>query len=119
MANSIDNQALMQAIFLHRKSQKMNREAAAIAINISAVQLGKIERGEATPNLPHYLRICDWLGVSADKFRLNPIVLVKEIDAKTDKETALNILMNDNKLKPEYGQTIIQVIEMAYASSAA
>ena len=43
----------------------------AVDANVSAATLSRIERGHA-PDIETYFRLCEWMGMSADYFRLHP-----------------------------------------------
>ena len=76
---------------------------------ISAATLSRIERG-AAPSVDTYMRICDWLGISADTFMGDAPEILSHKDA------VLFHLRADKTLSKETSTALQTIVKMAYNS---
>lgn len=106
MPNRIDTEKLSGMI--KRKRGKMGLRKAAEIIDISAPTLSRIEQGKL-PDIDTYLKICDWLGVSAEFFSISS---TQDKDSTQKKVEAS--LRADKTLAPETVEALINMINLAY-----
>lgn len=109
MANNLDSAKLSEMI--KSKRGKQGLRALSREIGVSASTLSRIEQGNL-PDIDTYITLCDWLGVSTDFFVLN--------QSKQNDISSVNIIAHlraDKSLRPETAEALIQMINIAYASS--
>ena len=110
------------AAFLRTKRQNRGLRAVAEEIgNVSASTLSRIEQGSA-PDLPTFIRICGWLGVSPDEF-VDPALHLKK-KAAADSDIALPEaieaqLRQDRVLPTTTVDAISEMIRVAYRAAGA
>ena len=93
------------------------REAAIEIGQISASTLSRIEQGNV-PDLETFMRICQWLGVSADEFRVD--VALGMDPTPQDPEEIIEVhLRADKTLPPEAVDALSQMIRFAYKAAKA
>lgn len=111
MSGEIDIAELGRMI--QAKRGKLGLRAAAEQIkDISASTLSRVEQGKI-PDLDTFIRICKWLGVSADHFTLN---LDRDIKFEQQKpeEVIVAHLRADRTLDPETASMLVKMIQIAY-----
>lgn len=99
------------------KAKRANRPLRAVADEIGGVTastLSRIERGNA-PDLESFMRLCQWLGVSADDFRsevpetVEPMTMPDVIEAN---------LRADKILPTDAVDALSQMIRFAYKAAS-
>lgn len=109
MANNLDTKKFSEMI----KSKRGNQGLRALAseIGVSASTLSRIEQGNL-PDIDTYITLCEWLDVSTDFFVSK--------DPNQNVVTSSNIIAHlraDKSLRPETAEALIQMINIAYATS--
>ena len=79
MSATIDIPKLGEHIRSKRGERTLREVADEIGVNINTIS--RLERGFTRPDIDSYARICAWLGVSMDTFRL-PLLEEAEIEAQ-------------------------------------
>jgi transcriptional regulator with XRE-family HTH domain len=93
------------------------RQAADEIGGVSASTLSRIEQGNV-PDLETFMRICQWLGVSADEFRLN--APGDETTTMREPEEVIEAhLRADRTLPPDAIDALAQMIRFAYKAAKA
>ena len=69
----IDRKQLGVALRQERRERGMNQTQLAKALGTSQGTVSYLERGVQVPDANLYLKLCDWLGVSMDTFRMAEI----------------------------------------------
>ena len=105
MPQKIDTDKLSSMIKSKRGSIGLRKTAEDI--KISAPTLSRIEQGNL-PDIETYLKICEWLGVSADYFSTS-----KEDEGST-KNNIVASLRADKTLPSETVEALIEMINLAY-----
>ncbi|MBL1232570.1 MAG: helix-turn-helix transcriptional regulator [Flavobacteriales bacterium] len=108
MSSSLDTKKFSEMIKSKRGSTGLR--ALATEIGISASTLSRVEQGNL-PDIDTYLRLCNWLEVSSDFFTLEN----KNIDSS--KKGVIAHLRADKSLPANTAEALIQMINLAYASS--
>lgn len=108
MSNSLDTLKLSEMI--KSKRGKTGLRQLAAEIGISASTLSRVEQGNL-PDIDTYIKICEWLGVSTEYFATKQIVL-------NTQHNVVAHLRADRTLPPAVAEALIQMINIAYASSA-
>ncbi len=108
MNTSLDTQRFSDMI----KSKRGNKGLRVLAseIGISASTLSRIEQGNL-PDIDTYLKLCEWLEVSTDYFtKSNPNI-------ENVQNGVIAHLRADKTLPPATAEALIQMINLAYAST--
>lgn len=107
MSSSIDTSKFSEMV----KSKRGNVGLRTLSseIGISPATLSRIEQGNL-PDIETYLKLCDWLEVSPDYFKLSK----NNID---EKNVVIAHLRADKVLQPQTAEALIQMINLAYASA--
>lgn len=109
MANNLDTKKFSEMI--KSKRGKQGLRALANEIGVSASTLSRIEQGNL-PDIDTYITLCEWLSVSTDFFVAK--------DHAQNEVTSANVIAHlraDKSLRPETAEALIQMINIAYASS--
>ena len=93
------------------------RQAAEEIGGVSASTLSRIEQGNV-PDLETFMRICKWLGVSADEFRQNALDC-ESADLPEPAEVIEAHLRADRTLPPDAIDALAQMIRFAYKAAKA
>lgn len=109
MASEIDIRELAKLI-KSKRGRRGLREVAKELGDVSASTLSRIEQGKI-PDLDTFMKLCKWLGVSADHF-------TKDTDSKFVQESTAQVitahLRADRALNPQTAEALVTMIEMAY-----
>jgi len=100
------------------KAKRGARGLRAVADDIkgvSASTLSRIEQGNV-PDLETFMRICDWLGVSADEFR-SPDAKLASADDREPEEVIEAHLRADRTLPADAVDALSQMIRFAYKAA--
>lgn len=111
MSNEIDIQELARMIRTKRGKRGLRAVAEEIEQEVgevSASTLSRVEQGKI-PDLDTFIKLCKWLGVSADHF-------TKEGQPKEESapEIITAHLRADRTLDPQTAEALVTMIEMAY-----
>lgn len=113
MSSEIDIQELARMIRAKRGKRGLRAVAQEIeqeAGEVSASTLSRIEQGKV-PDLDTFIKLCKWLGVSADHFTI-------ENENRNTQESTPEIitahLRADRTLDPQTAEALVIMIEMAY-----
>jgi len=113
MANEIDVGELARMIRAKRGTRGLRAIADEIG-DVSASTLSRIEQGKV-PDLDTFIRLCKWLGVSADLFTVNKEPAgTQEIESTPDVIAAH--LRADRALDPQTAEALVKMIQLAYAA---
>ncbi len=100
------NTDLLARMVRDKRGTKGLREAAAEVGEVSAPTLSRIENGKV-PDMDTFMRICQWLGVSADTFAPTPI-------AVDHRSKIIALLRGDRELDPKTISALETMINIAY-----
>lgn len=107
MSSTLDTTKFAEMI--KSKRGKTGLRALANDIGISASTLSRIEQGNL-PDIDTYLKLCQWLEVSSEYFNTNAV--------DTNPQTGVIAhLRADKTLPPNTAEALIQMINLAYAST--
>lgn len=110
MSKTLNTQKLAEMVKSKRNNKGLRETAKEIG-EISASTLSRIEQGKL-PDVETFIKLCDWLAVSPDYFRLSEST---QEDHK-GKEIIAH-LRADKNLEPETAASLIKMIELAYKVS--
>ena len=110
---SIDFQKFSAMLKTKRAGRGLRGVADEIT-GVSASTLSRIEQGNV-PDLETFMRICKWLGVSADHFR--PQQLSKKSETLGTEEVIEAHLRADRTLPPDAVDALSQMIRFAYKAA--
>jgi len=113
-SQSVDVNRLSAMIKAKRAGRPLRIIAEEIG-GVTASTLSRIER-ENAPDLESFMRLCRWLGVSADAFRPAPLTEVAESMSMPDVIEAN--LRADRILPTEAVDALSQMIRFAYKAAA-
>lgn len=109
MASEINIRELATMI-KNKRGRRGLREVAKEIGDVSASTLSRIELGKI-PDLDTFIKLCKWLGVSADHF-------TKDKEREDIQESTPQIvtahLRADRSLDPQTAEALVTMIEMAY-----
>lgn len=113
MAKVLDTQYLA-ALIKTRRGNRGLREIAHEIGDVSPSTLSRIENGKV-PDMDTFLRICDWLHVSAEEF-------IKETQEPQENEIRTidrieGYLRADRELTPETADALAKLMKMAYKAA--
>tara|TARA_R110002050_G_scaffold161419_1_gene291070 strand:+ start:186 stop:533 length:348 start_codon:yes stop_codon:yes gene_type:complete len=109
MASSIDTAKFSEMIKSKRGTKGLR--ALASEIGVSASTLSRIEQGNL-PDIDTYLKLCSWLEVSSEFFTTG------EYTGEDNKKTnVIAHLRADKTLPSKTAEALIQMINLAYAST--
>lgn len=108
MSNSLDTLKFSEMI--KSKRGKTGLRQLAAEIGVSASTLSRVEQGNL-PDIDTYIKLCEWLEVSTDYFTTKSAVQ----DVQSD---VVAYLRADKTLPQTTAEALIQMIKLAYASSA-
>ena len=108
MSSSLDTKKFSEMIKSKRGAKGLR--ALATEIGVSASTLSRVEQGNL-PDIDTYLKLCNWLEVSTDFF-----TLCNKIE-NNPKMGAIAHLRADKSLPEITAEALIQMINIAYASS--
>lgn len=108
MSYSLDTQKLSEMIKSKRGSKGLRLLASEIGV--SASTLSRVEQGNL-PDIDTYLRLCEWLEVSTDFFTNS------NSNLENVQEGVIAHLRADKTLPPATAEALIQMINLAYAST--
>lgn len=111
MTTEIDIQEFAKRIRDKRGSQGLRTAAQEIG-GVSASTLSRIEQGKL-PDLDTFIRICRWLGVSADHFT---IAAGTDALGQTEPNIVSLHLRADRVLDPKTARAIVNMIQLAVAA---
>lgn len=114
--NAVDLNRL-SAYLRTKRGNRGLREVADEIGGVSASTLSRIEQGNI-PDLETYLRICKWLGVSADEFSKAAAPSAEKPVTKDLAEVIEAQLRAERKLSRSAINAISQVVRFAYQASA-
>jgi transcriptional regulator with XRE-family HTH domain len=116
----IDLEKLAAQLRTKRGSRGLRSIAEEIG-GVSASTLSRIEQG-STPDLPTFIRICSWLGVSPDGF-VEPAFEVKrnlEADSEIRLPDSIEAQLRRDRVLPEPSvDAISEMIRVAYRAAKA
>lgn len=99
-----------------KRAQRGLRQIAEEIGGVSASTLSRIEQGNV-PDLDTFMRICRWLGVSADDFLADTSA---DFEAAPEPEEVIEAhLRADRTLPPEAIDALSQMIRFAYRAAKA
>ena len=105
------------AMLKAKRAARGLRQAAEEIGGVSSSTLSRIEQGNV-PDLETFMRICRWLGVSADEFR--PKATIKDSGEPPEPEEVIEAhLRADRTLPPEAIDALAQMIRFAYKAAKA
>lgn len=113
MANEIDIGELARMIRAKRGTRGLRAIANEIG-DVSASTLSRIEQGKV-PDLDTFIRLCKWLGVSADHFTVTREPISTEEKSSTQDVIAAH-LRADRALDPQTAEALVKMIQIAYAA---
>jgi transcriptional regulator with XRE-family HTH domain len=105
MPKKIDTGKLSNMIKSKRDAKGL-REVSK-EIGVSAPTLSRIEQGKI-PDVQTFMRICEWLGVSADEFATGSASRV------SSKKTIVAHLRADKELDSDTVNMLVKMIDLAY-----
>jgi transcriptional regulator with XRE-family HTH domain len=114
----------LEKLAAHLRTKRGGRTLRDVAQEIggvSASTLSRIEQGSA-PDLPTFIRICAWLGVSSDDFVEGQLELRRrsEADSGTSLPQAIEAqLRQDRVLTTTTVEAISEMIRIAYQAAGA
>jgi transcriptional regulator with XRE-family HTH domain len=108
MSSTLNTQKFSEMI--KSKRGKIGLRTLATEIGVSASTLSRIEQGNL-PDIDTYLKLCDWLEVTSDYFTKS------NLKNDTGKVGVIAHLRADKSLPPDTAEALIQMINLAYASS--
>jgi transcriptional regulator with XRE-family HTH domain len=111
----------LAAMIRAKRDEKGLRETAKEIGDISASTLSRIEQGKM-PDLDTFMRLCDWLGVSPDRFFEND---AKREDSQEEVKIPITPGMNtpeiievhlraDKELDPDTADALANMVKAAY-----
>lgn len=103
------NTELLSSLIKEKRGSKGLRETAQEIENVSFSTLSRIEQGKV-PDVDTFIRICQWLGVSADEF----IVGADELKEISNKDRVIAHLRAEKVLEKETVNMLIKMIDVAY-----
>jgi transcriptional regulator with XRE-family HTH domain len=109
MASEIDIRELANMIRNKRGTRGLRVVAKEIG-DVSASTLSRIEQGKV-PDLDTFIKLCKWLGVSADHFTKD--IRDEDIHESTPQIITAH-LRADRTLDPQTADALVTMIEMAY-----
>jgi transcriptional regulator with XRE-family HTH domain len=71
-SETIDTIRLADAMAMKRADRKLTMAEAASEIGVAESTISRIESQHIAPTLDTFTRICRWLGLSMDRFALQP-----------------------------------------------
>jgi transcriptional regulator with XRE-family HTH domain len=116
MTQTFDSHHLAAMVIAKRDGRGLRATAAEIG-GVSASTLSRIEQGKV-PDLDTFLRLCRWLGVSADEFADSPSVHVPEDDGQRADIIAAH-LRADRTLDRATARALERMVRLAYQAAAA
>jgi transcriptional regulator with XRE-family HTH domain len=120
MATEIDIRELAARLKARRGKRGLRVVAAEIG-DVSAATLSRVEQGKV-PDLDTFIRLCKWLGLSADQLVKNDKPKSKQkagqpTSAMSTKNLLAAHLRADRTLKPNTAEALVRMIELAYEAS--
>jgi transcriptional regulator with XRE-family HTH domain len=113
---SVDYQKFSAMLKTKRRGRGLRLVADEIG-GVSASTLSRIEQGNV-PDLETFMRICKWLGVSADEFRPADGA-GKSLESPAASEVIEAHLRADRTLPPDAVDALSQMIRFAYKAAKA
>lgn len=110
MGKTLDIEKFSNSVKSKRGKLKLGLRVLANDIGISASTLSRIEQGKL-PDIDTYIKLCDWLEVPTEYFTVT-------VDRTDDiKSEVIAHLRADKNLPSETAEALIQMINIAYAST--
>jgi transcriptional regulator with XRE-family HTH domain len=109
-SSPVDSQKFSAMLKTKRAGRGLRVVAEEIG-DVSASTLSRIEQGNV-PDLETFMRICEWLGVSADEFRPQ-----NASEAREPSEVIEAHLRADRTLPPDAIDALSQMIRFAYKAA--
>ena len=109
MASTLNTELLSSMIKTKRGKTGLRQTAEEIG-GVSTATLSRIEQGNL-PDVDTFIRLCHWLGESAETFVL---LDENEQSSPNNKDRIIAHLRSDAQLKPETVKMLLNVIEIAY-----
>lgn len=103
------NTELLATFIKEKRGSKGLRETAQEIENVSFSTLSRIEQGKV-PDVDTFIKICQWLGVSADTF----IIDSKELKEVPIKDKVIAHLRAEKVLSKDTVNMLIKMIDVAY-----
>src|SRR5437016_14106668 len=116
MSEGVDIRRLSALVRAKRGDRGLRSVAQEIG-DVSASTLSRIEQGKV-PDLDTFLRLCRWLGVSADEFMQSPAVTAPEAEVGRMDVIAAH-LRADRTLDRATARALERMIHLAYEAAAA
>ncbi len=113
MGNEIDVSELAKQIRGKRGNRGLRSVAEEIG-GVSASTLSRIEQGKV-PDLQTFIRICRWLGVSADSFTKSDEDAAAEANLNEPEIVSLH-LRADRVLDPKTAKSLVNMLQLAVAA---
>jgi transcriptional regulator with XRE-family HTH domain len=102
------NTNLLASMIKTKRGSKGLRKIAEEIEGVSASTLSRIEQGKV-PDVDTFIKLCSWLGVSADTFSYH-----KSEEKKLDKQGIIAHLRAEKELDPDQVDIIVKMIDLAY-----
>jgi len=95
------------------KSKRGNKGMRDVSkeIGVSAPTLSRIEQGKV-PDVDTFIKLCEWLGVTADTFTKSGSKSIKSI--KPGKAALVAHLRAEKELEPDTVNLLLKMIDFAY-----
>lgn len=106
MDNFLDITRLSEMIRTKR-GENGYRKASKI-VGLSASTIEKIEKGRS-PDLESYFKLCNWLGVSVDYFRIRD-----EEKSYSHKDSIIQLFKSDTFLDRDVANALVKMVDLAY-----
>jgi transcriptional regulator with XRE-family HTH domain len=116
MTQTFDSHRLAAMVIAKRDGRGLRATAADIG-GVSASTLSRIEQGKV-PDLDTFLRLCRWLGVSADEFAHGPSSRPPE-DHRPRADIIAAHLRADRTLDRTTARALERMVRLAYQAAAA
>lgn len=116
MPQTFDSNHLAAMVIAKRDSRGLRATAAEIG-GVSASTLSRIEQGKV-PDLDTFLRLCRWLGVSADEFADSPASPAPGDNGQRADIIAAH-LRADRTLDRATARALERMVRLAYQAAAA
>lgn len=110
------NLSKLAALLRTKRDGQGLRSVAQQIGGVSASTLSRIEQGNV-PDLDTFMRLCLWLGVSADEFR-SECPPIEPVEVPATPQVIEAHLRADRTLPPEAIEALSQMIRFAYKAAA-
>lgn len=117
--SNVDTHRLAAMVRAKREEEKKGLRKVSEETDVSASTLSRVESGHL-PDLDTYVKLCRWLGVSAEEFTADRAgqqeALKKPVEVSTADFLTAH-LRADKNLPPETAEALSKMIQIAYAQA--